>query len=294
MMRNVKFVFAAYVGILATIFFSSNLSAQAEDVAASPLELSIGTIRTEAEAAAVGLLVKYTEKMDEEYFFSNASDVTSSNGKGWLFDISPEVELQTGEKDSFNGLVAKLTGNYITFSTTTVSGIGTPNTAELFHVLPVSFGFESDRNFEKVNFLVEAGYVPFDLGSKWRLGLDSKIGIFLQAGYKYEVDGNASTNTGGAVDESEEDLDSGIARVKLDAGTEILKYNYSKSRTIALIPRARVWYDIVNSEIYHKLEAKLQFSLTKDKFFDLKYENGSGAPNFNEGDQFSANLTIKF
>lgn len=260
----------------------------------APVEISIGTIRTEAEKAAVGVLIKYADKIDEDYFASNAKDVKTGGGKGWLLDITPEVELQTGEEDSFNGLIAKMTANYISFDTISINGVETPDTSKYFSVFPVSVGIESDRNFNNTSLLLEVGYVPFNLGSKWRLGLDSKIGVFLQAGYKLENDSDPELLEGGAIDESEESADSEIARLKIDSGTDLIRFEYSGGKTIALVPRARLWYDIANDEVYHKLEAKLEFSLGDDKSFDFRYEDGSGAPNFNEGSQFSANLTIMY
>jgi len=261
----------------------------------TPIEISIGTIRTEAEKAALGILVSYVEEIDEEYLLSNADPKNTKPGLGWLFDISPEVEIQIGDEDSFNGLIAKLTGNYIRFETTKIADQYTPCSDCFFHAFPVSFGFESDRNFENVSTLLEVGYVPFYLKNKWKLGLKSKIGLFIQAGYKFEIDDDPEVKEGGAVAETEEDPDSEIARLKFDAGTHIDLFSYSKgTQRVSLVPRVRLWYDMVNSEIYHKYEATLKFSLGKDKSFDLKFEDGSGAPNFNEGEQFSANISIKY
>lgn len=285
-----------YFLFLVTLFFVSVMScaSNASEKDSSPVEISIGTIRTEAEKSAVGVLVKYVENIDEDYFVSNAKNHKIKDGKGWLIDITPEIELQTGGEDSFNGLIAKMTLNYISFDTTIINDIETPDTGSYFSVFPVSIGIESDRKFNNASLLVEAGYVPFNLRSKLRLGLESKIGIFLQAGYKFENDSNPEPEEGGANDESQELADSEIARVKIDAGTELLRFKYWGEKSIALVPRARFWYDIANDKVYHKLEAKLEFSLGKDKSFDFRYEDGSGAPNFNEGSQFSANLTIMY
>lgn len=38
----------------------------------------------------------------------------------------------------------------------------------------------------------------------------------------------------------------------------------------------------------------LRVYVSKDRYFDFTFERGSGAPNFNKGDQFSANLTGTF
>jgi len=262
----------------------------------APLDISISSIRTEAEKAAVGLLVKYVETIDEEYLITNADPQNINPDLGWLFDISPEVEVQIGEKDAFNGIIAKLTGNYIRFDIKKIAEHYTPCSDCYFHVFPFSLGFESDRNFESVSALAEIGYVPYFLkNEKWKLGVKSKLGLFLQAGYKIEVDDDPEAKEGGAVDESAEEPDSEIARIKFDAGTQIDLFSYSKGKQyVALVPRVRLWWDMVNSELYHKVEASIKFPLGSDKSFDLKYENGSGAPNFNEGEQFSANISIKF
>ncbi len=63
---------------------------------------------------------------------------------------------------------------------------------------------------------------------------------------------------------------------------------------VNLIPKATGWYDFVNNEFYHTASAIIRFSLDEGRSFDLAYQNGSGAPNFNEGNQFSANLTLQF
>lgn len=261
---------------------------------ANPVNISFGTLRTHAEQAAVALVVKYSEKIDEEYFVSNAKDANLNNGKGWLFEFSPEVELQTGEADSFNGLVTKLTGNYIRFNTTLVGPIEAPDNSKPFHVFPISLGLESNRNFQTNSLLVELGYIPFDLKSKWRLGIDTKIGAFIQAGYKFESDSTQVEAEGGASDQSNEDPDSELFRIKLDAGTELLSYKISSKYSISLVPRARIWFDLANSETYHKYETEVKLSLGDGKTLDFRYEDGSGAPNFNEGSQFGTYLTINY
>jgi hypothetical protein len=49
----------------------------------------------------------------------------------------------------------------------------------------------------------------------------------------------------------------------------------------------------MNSEVYYKLSGKIRFLLNKDYCFDLGYEKGSGAPNFNQDEQFTTNLGIR-
>ena len=65
---------------------------------------------------------------------------------------------------------------------------------------------------------------------------------------------------------------------------------------VGLWGSADAWYDILNSEIYYRLEGTVRFFLSanKDKFFSLNYQKGSGAPNFNQGEQFGMGLTVTF
>jgi len=287
--------------LLLSLLICQNTLADSENT--YPLDISLGSIKTEAEQAALGILVKYSENIDSNYLLLNAKPKNfdiDSDDSGWLFDISPEIEIQTGDADAFNGIIAKITGNYIRFDLKKIEYEGqkpviTPDSSKLFHVYPISVGFESDRNFQNVSGLLEAGYIPFY--SKWKLGLQHKVGIFIQGGYKFEndEDDNATPNIGGAVNESEEKPGDEIARIKFDAGTDLTLPFLSKGKyNIHFIPRARLWYDLINSEVYHKYEAVLKLTLGKDRSFDLRYEDGSGAPNFNEGEQFSANISFKY
>lgn len=275
-------------------FFAHPLAAQDENNAeAAPVTLSLGTVRTEAEAAAVRFLVQVADDLPGIF----EANFTPEKKSGSLFDLSPSVTIETGTNDSFNGVLAKISGNYIVFRETTIAGLVTPDSSKPFHAFPVSAGFESDRNFRNINLLAEAGWVPFRrLGPRELLGVNPRIGLFVQAGYKVKNTG-ASTNdrpVGGAKDESKEAPNSGLLRFKLDSGLNLAIGSLGKFRTIRIIANAAGWYDIANAEFYHELEGVLRLALTKDRFFDLKYEDGSGAPNFNKGEQFSANLTIVF
>ena len=63
-MKQSKLSCYLIAGLCAFGFFNNSAVAAEE----SPVELSIGSIRTEAEAAAVGILVKYAEEINEETF----------------------------------------------------------------------------------------------------------------------------------------------------------------------------------------------------------------------------------
>ena len=71
-------------------------------------------------------------------------------------------------------------------------------------------------------------------------------------------------------------------------------FDLSATYRVQVIGRGNVWMDFLNAAEYYRLEGTLRIPLADDKFFDLNWERGSGAPNFNKGDQWSANLTVTF
>jgi hypothetical protein len=131
-----------------------------------------------------------------------------------------------------------------------------------------------------------------------RFGLSPNrgLGVYLQGGYKFDnIDesedaSGMSADQGGDSDESQEKPDEPIARVKTEA-----TYAFTMMNMISLVPRGTGWYDMLNQEFYYRLEALLRFAIIPNNFsLDFLYEKGSGAPNFNEGDQYSTGLTIMF
>jgi len=217
-------------------------------------------------------------------------------GKNWLTDISPEIKIQTGDQDSFNGIIAKAVGYHAIFSYTTINGILAPDSQKYFSVFPFSVGIETNRNFDNMNGLFEIGYMPFQkIGDRYFLGLDPILCIFLQGGYKFKLN-DPEIETGGAKDESKEKPDNGLFRTKLGGKADFILFRSETDFkfSLSVIPEGWVWYDFINDDWYHQVIGILRLSISGDKHFDFKYENGSGAPNFNEGQQFSANLTINF
>lgn len=260
-----------------------------------PNVISLGTVRTEAERAAVRFLVDYIGTKVHDIFDAGFAPGSRS---GSLFDLSPVVRIQVGDQDAFDGITAKIEGNYIWFNTVEINGIQTPDSRR-FWVVPLAAGFETDRRIRHLNALLEVGIVPFaNLSPRLKLGQNLRIGLFVQAGYKARVERTkaGSGQNGGAADQSEEKPDSALLRLKLDSA---LNYSPSLFRFrdfdyITLIGKATGWLDMAHGAAYHRLEGTLRFHLTADRFLDLTYENGSGAPNFNRGDQFSANITVRY
>lgn len=261
--------------------------------------LSLGTVRTEAERAAVRLAIEYTEQIGEIFRVGAGASVPTEGGPLTIVDLSPSVTLETGGEDAFNGVVAKLDGNIIFGSITSVAGVLTPCATCFFHVITLSGGFEADRGFDNTAFLAEAGYVPWfqnHFRGQYPILAASTVALFVQGGYKAdtaessEVDGAMD----GAKDESAEAPGSGVLRLRGEYRLNPVTLAPLGSNHVQLVGAAAGWRDLVNSEWYYRVEGGLRLTLTGDQSFDFLYEKGSGAPNFNEGDQFSANLTIAF
>ena len=294
-----------------------------------PLTLSLGVVRTELEKSAVSIIGKYLEDLPTMLRASSAKgrpergnltpaeytkallawqDRLLAQKHHWLLEVSPDVDLQTGDNDAFDSIVAKVDALYIRHRLGRASdelGIPPDPNAPIpdpvvvavnrpFYVVPVAFGFEADRRFDNVNALIEAGIRPYDLGRKrFKLGVDYRVGAFVQAGYTFRTGGTASGAKGGAVDESEESSSDAITRLKL-AGEAQIPILVRGDRGLRFIGLAEGYVDVLNSALYHRIEATLRFSLSKDRAFDLRYQHGSGAPNFNKGDQFGTYLTVHF
>ncbi|MCX5801692.1 MAG: hypothetical protein NTX17_09930 [Candidatus Eisenbacteria bacterium] len=269
----------------------------AEDSSASlGGEISWSVIRTEIEKDALGFVAKVSPKLSESRYFATNSIA------GYL---GPTVEVRTGGNDSFESVLAKLRGFIL--MPRPLDQDGEPDNLGWVHVLPFSVGIESDRDFNNPVALAEFGWTPLgprepinqaELAHSTRFGLDPDraFGLFIQGGYKFSdqenisITSNTSSTEGGNTDQSDEKPDQAIARVKAE-----LVYGFDLAESIRLLPTMTGWYDIKNSKEYYRLECLIRVAITKDKYsLDFRYENGSGAPNFSKGDQFSTGLALAF
>jgi len=223
--------------------------------------------------------------------------------------LGPTVEVHTGGNDSYESILAKVSGFMMpTPPKDTTDGKNEPDFIRSWlHVLPFSLGIESDTTFDTPVVLAEFGWTPIgprtkidpnNLDHSERFGLDPtrSFGLFAQAGYKFNQASDASqtgtTNSqGGNTDQSSEKPDKAIARIKAE-----IRYGFNIADAIQFIPSATGWYDIQNSVTYYKIESLMRINLVNDNKYslDLRYNKGSGAPNFNKGDQFSTGLTIRY
>lgn len=249
-----------------------------------PNELTVGSLRTQAEKVAVLAVVKYASDFSIE-----KTKIIENKQKGirlrGYYD-SPSLKIQTGSQDSFDGVILKLDRNYIYADLDEQNGIRTESP---FTVIPFSVGVEADKNFSKVNTLLEAGWMPFNLKSQVGFKQGKIFGVFLQAGFKSQSGSSLPATTGGNIDQSKENVGESILRVKAMASG-----HFNIQKRIQFIGDLTGWYDIRNATQYYKADGTFRLRLDQSRFFDMKYESGSGAPNFNKGSQFSAGLTVQY
>lgn len=273
--------------LVITLLFLSNFA-----ISQAGLNLDISAIKTFSKSNALGLGVNYLKQY-------NSIDLQANGEKGFL-NITPEIITQAGTNDAFSQLQLKLSGYFLKAKTTSVDGLITIDRTKTFHLFPLSIGLESNTDFSFVNTLFEAGYTPFYQGRKnasvSELFKHTSFGFFVQAGYKGLIDStNSNLQMGGKKDDSKEKLNNGICRFKgiFTIDTKNIFTNKDKPG-LGLIGNATYWYDFINAQIYYRIECKLRLYLTEKQFFDFKYEKGSGAPNFNQGEQFSSGLSVNF
>jgi len=259
-------------------------------VAAQESNVSVGYVQTTLEKNAVNFAVDYAKKLQPNLELFKA-------GSRSLYSFTPDLKILVGSNDVFNGITAKYVGNIMVFDTTSVAGVhGIPDLSRTFHNFPVSVGMETNQTFSFINGLVEAGYVPWYQTDKRISSIirQTKVGIFLQGGYKFSTS-DTTRLSGGATDQSNENIQGNILRAKLIIGfSPVIYFDKAKQLGVSVIGNSTTWYDILHSRIYYKLEGKLRLLIAKDYFVDFGYEKGSGAPNFNQGEQFTANLAVRF
>jgi hypothetical protein len=257
-----------------------------------PSSLSIQSIKTDLRESAVKMILQYLPIFDSLF---SEKEIFASQDRS-LFQLTTQFDVQSGSKDAFSYSVLKVSGFLMCFDTISVGGIVTPNTAKLFHVLPFSVGLEANKDFSVINGVAEAGYSPWyqqPSVNLWKPLKRTQIGFFLQGGYKFNPGVTTTVSAGGSQDQSKEAIDQVIFRAKGNLSLDTKNILKSKSG-FGLIGGSTLWYDFLNKAFYYRLEGKLRLYLNKDIFYDLVYEKGSGAPNFNQGDQYGMGLTVAF
>ncbi len=272
------------------------ISSQILPAQEKPLQLSVGTVKTALKQNAIDFGIKYIQSYDSLF---QQQDILLA-GRNSLFQLTPEFNVLSGTADAFSSVNLKLSGLFMIFQTTEVAGLTTPCTNCYMHLIPVSFGIETNNTFSLANGIFEVGYVPWYQSSMMSTIPDwlkhTKAGIFIQAGYKFGSDSTLTNLTGGQSDESLENIHDGIFRIKGSFAIDTKSLISVSGVGVGLWGSADAWYDILNTGIYYRLEGTVRFFLSAnhDKFFSLNYQKGSGAPNFNQGEQFGMGLTLSF
>lgn len=254
--------------------------------------IDIASIKTPLKANAIGIGINYLK---------NFSGIEQQiNGTKGFLSFTPEIITQAGTSDAFSQLQAKLSGYFLRGKVIEVAGLKTIDTKATLHLFPISFGAESNGNFSFVNTLAEVGYIPYYQATGNKTVSDflkqTTISFFVQTGYKNKLDTtNSMALQGGKIDASAEALNTTLLRFKAHATIDTKNFFTNTNKPgFGLIGKGTYWYDFINKQIYYNLQAKFRVYLTPTQFFDFTYDKGSGAPNFNQGEQFTTGLSIQF
>ena len=261
-----------------------------------PLAISLGTVKTDSQNHAIDLGIHYTPIPDSlfrqnEIFFS---------GKKSLFQATPQVDAQFGTEGALSAIELKLSGLFMRFRRTEVAGQLTPCSDCLMHLLPLSVGMETNSSFSFINGILEFGYVPwYQSPGMHRVPAwlkYTKAGVFLQGGYKIGIDNNDRPSEGNQADQSSEVPGKALMRLKTSLSIDTRSLIVLSGIGIGLSGQSDLWYDFLHDEFYYRLQGTTRIYLGsgKDRYFELIYQKGSGAPNFNQGDQFGIGLTLCF
>lgn len=256
------------------------------------MTFEIGGTKTQSNRTALNFAFTYIKSLDSLLDLQDNVIV----GKNSAFLITPHIEFQTGTDDAYSGFRGMITGLLMTFPTTTIGGLKTPDATKVWQTFPISIGAEASNFFKVVNAVGEIGWEPWYQSETGKAGAvlrTTQIGIYLQGGYKFRSDTITTGSVKGTADESLEPVKSGLLRARGNFSIDTRTLFKIQGMEVGLVGSADGWYDILNGKFYHKLVGRARLMLTDNKFFDFIYQKGSGAPNFNEGEQMGIGLILK-
>ncbi len=261
------------------------------------VNLRIGAAHTPSNSSAITVGFDYQRPLDSVVRIKSIF----VPGKHSFFYATPSVEFTGGNADAapMSSLVLQVQGIFANFKTkrlaiTKTDSITTMDASRTVQTFLFAGGIETTQLFNIINGVVEAGWSPYYQSSTHEALRYTKLYFGLQGGYKFWASQTTVIRMGGLKSESSENVRTWIARAKgsFSADTrKIVKYN---GLDAGLLFNADVWYDLVHSRYYHRLEGVVRTYLTDTKSFDMVYEKGAGAPLFNTGDQWGVKLNIKF
>ena len=285
-LNNLKKCAVKKISLITGLLFCAFFSFSQND-----LNVELNAIKTAVKNNAVGFAINYLKP------YNNIE--TQLNGKSGFLNITPEILTQAGTNDAFSNLVVKLSGFYLKAKTIDIAGLKTLDSKRMMHIFPISVGLESNTDFSFLNSLVEFGYIPYYQSQGNQQVSDflklTKLGIFIQTGYKSKLDSiNSMKILGGKLDESAERPNRFLCRSKIDFSIDTKNFFKTSEVGLGLVGKFNYWIDFVNGQTYYKIDGRVRLYLSKNKFFDLMYQKGSGAPNFNTGEQFGTALSMNF
>ncbi len=244
-----------------------------------PSLIHLGTSRDELAQGATerASFLRWHPTLD---FRTGTDDVMGA----WLFDLHADLELMPWSYPAGAG------------------PSGAPDLARSRHTFPFSLGVEADRNFNSLGIVGQLGWRPVagaGVGD-YRVGVNPILEFGVQGGYKVGLRTPPPAGArGGDIDESLEPQESFIARlVGTVDGQFILRRG---NRPITWDYRFEGYWDMVNSDLYHRLSTELRVPFaalsSNEVLFSwdvFRYENGSGRPSFNEGQQMTTGLSAEF
>ncbi|MFT3908932.1 MAG: hypothetical protein QM737_05860 [Ferruginibacter sp.] len=257
----------------------------------SGTELNLNAIKTELKNNAIGIGIKYTRSLDSLW---EKQDYLMA-GKHSLLMITPEFNTLTGTADAFSSITAKITMLAMTFRDTTIAGFKTPNTARTFQTFPVSIGVETNNSFNFVNAILEIGWVPWYQAQQRKAAKILKhtsFGLFFEWGNQFST-ASKSKDSVFIPDQNKGQLNKAILRMKGNIGIDTKKISFNGLR-FGFATSGDGWWDISNRKLYYHAKAVFRFYLTDKTSYDIHYEKGSGAPDFNESEQFGMGISLNF
>ncbi|HMP75948.1 MAG TPA: hypothetical protein PKE12_06605 [Kiritimatiellia bacterium] len=298
-MRNYRSLVSRMLVVTIMMGWAGRASAE-DGTVKQLLDVQIGQIKAKGESAALALGSKLENSMP--------TDSIEAVGHGMYHNLLPKFDLTESE--------SRFEHVYLGVEGFTIIG----------DILPYSVGIEGSRNLDSYAGLAEIGWMPglrpkdTLAGFVQRAFFADEAPFVLQAGYKFAASTNEEEGVTSGLDESGEKEDDAIFRARFSASlkTESAVFARLVEGTyfdaflgpdpqpgdvlhMSISAKASVWYSFVEAEFYEAMSVTLDLASPKletavkwfkNKKINLAYNWGSGAPNFNKDEYFTAALKM--
>jgi len=241
------------------------------------LSLTLGTVRLSAQQAGLAYALSYIGDLGD-----------SLQGRFRSYDWGyakwePEIDVAMGPAGFGHASLRAAAVACFTPQNEQVVGNDTfvvPDTLGVMHDLLLSGGFETTPELDRLAGVAEFGYVPW-LPPDWDW---IRFGAFLQAGYQARL--AEPDTTGDTV--SQGPLARGRTRLSASG-----RFPARSSRALGLDSEAECWYDFLDTKLRYSVVVALRLFMDFENSIDITYRRNSGAPAFQQGDQFGLGLTVQ-